>query len=558
MRRAPTCIAIIHIVVSNSSFMDTSAANQHLNIPILRSVHQDTGQRRYGPPLDWNGPPPPRGTEVFVGKLPRAISDMRLIQVLSAVGPLYELRQMLEPSGVNRGYCFAVYQSLEGAKRACIESLQLNNVEIEPGRRIGVVRSVDNRRLFIGGIPREIKADQIIAEIRKHTEGAEELVVYPSILDKSRNRGFAFVEYRDHKSAAYARKKFLQEPLILWGKTVCIDWAEPEQQVDSDIMENVKILYVRNLMLNTDEITLRKYFEMGDIHCIERVKKIRDFAFVHFTTREKALNALNKLNHTKLDGSTIEVCLAKPPEQLPRLSRMLSHDDSKAVSLSSSSSPSICTRPEAIGVPLLPQSYPYTNPLLYNGCGYPAVNAATPFVNSTSPYWLSHLPFFAPLVQQIQNICVPGVPTPSQPPPTPTAAPNIPAAATPHQLSTASTNVTCIGLIPNTLSDTSPLVKRPRERRGSAGFRSAGVQARIRHLVKRSNDSVEHFSKVEAVNNAGSIMPPPSPYSKIPAFLDNTIQVPFSVLNANTFGMTQQAAMLTPTQPFSFDDHINA
>lgn len=43
-----------------------------------------------------------------------------------------------------------------------IRSLQLNNVEIEPGRRIGVVRSVDNRRLFIGGIPREIKADQII------------------------------------------------------------------------------------------------------------------------------------------------------------------------------------------------------------------------------------------------------------------------------------------------------------------------------------------------------------------------------------------------------------
>lgn len=41
------------------------------------------------------------------------------------------------------------------------------------------------------------------------------------------------------------------------------------------------------------------------------------------------------------------------------------------------------------------------------------------------------------------------------------------------------------------------------------------------------------LQKVEAVNNAGSIMPPPSPYSKIPAFLDNTIQVPFSVLNAN-------------------------
>ncbi|KHN79491.1 APOBEC1 complementation factor [Toxocara canis] len=191
--------------------MDTSA-NQHVSIPILRCVHQDSGQRRYGPPPDWNGPPPPRGTEVFVGKLPRAISDMRLIQVLSSVGPLYEVRQMLEASGVNRGYCFAVYQSLDGAKRACNE---LNDIEIEPGRRIGVVRSVDNRRLFIGGIPREIKADHIMAEIKKHTEGVEEVVVYPSVVDKSRNRGFAFVEYRDHKSAAYARKKFLQEPLMV-------------------------------------------------------------------------------------------------------------------------------------------------------------------------------------------------------------------------------------------------------------------------------------------------------------------------------------------------------
>uniref|UniRef100_A0A183UXG7 APOBEC1 complementation factor n=1 Tax=Toxocara canis TaxID=6265 RepID=A0A183UXG7_TOXCA len=465
---------------------------------------------------------------LIAGKLPRAISDMRLIQVLSSVGPLYEVRQMLEASGVNRGYCFAVYQSLDGAKRACNE---LNDIEIEPGRRIGVVRSVDNRRLFIGGIPREIKADHIMAEIKKHTEGVEEVVVYPSVVDKSRNRGFAFVEYRDHKSAAYARKKFLQEPLMLWGKPACIDWAEPEQQVDSDIMENVKILYVRNLMLSTDEATLRKYFEMGDAQCIERVKKIRDFAFIHFTTREKALNALNKLNHTKLvrkffDGSTIEVCLAKPPERGSRLNRMLSSDDSGVASLSSSRSPSICAKPESVSVPLFPASFPYTtNPVLYNGYGYsPATNATASLVNCTSPYWLAHLPLFAPLVQQIQNICVPGVPASSQPPPPPVTTPIPPttvpipptATATLNQLSAATfTNVNCIGVMPSSFSEVAPVLKRVRERRGSAGLRSAGLQAR----------------KVDSLNTTGIIMPPP-PYSKIPAVFDNNMQIPFNVFNA--------------------------
>ena len=32
---------------------------------------QENGQRKYGPPPDWSGAPPPRGCEIFVGKIPR-------------------------------------------------------------------------------------------------------------------------------------------------------------------------------------------------------------------------------------------------------------------------------------------------------------------------------------------------------------------------------------------------------------------------------------------------------------------------------------------------------
>ena len=46
----------------------------------------------------------------------------------------------------------------------------------------------------------------------------------------------------------------------LWGHQIAVDWAEPEIEVDESIMETVKILYVRNLMLHTTEDTLEAAF----------------------------------------------------------------------------------------------------------------------------------------------------------------------------------------------------------------------------------------------------------------------------------------------------------
>lgn len=59
----------------------------------------------------------------------------------------------------------------------------------------------------------------------------------------------------------------------------------------------VKILYVRNLMLHTTEQHLRDAFELVTGQgSVERVKKLRDYAFVHFATREQALTAREQLN----------------------------------------------------------------------------------------------------------------------------------------------------------------------------------------------------------------------------------------------------------------------
>ena len=57
---------------------------------------------------------------------------------------------------------------------------ELNNFEIRKGRLIGVCHSVDNCRLFVGGIPKTKYKAEIIEEMRKVTEGVVDVIVYPS------------------------------------------------------------------------------------------------------------------------------------------------------------------------------------------------------------------------------------------------------------------------------------------------------------------------------------------------------------------------------------------
>ena len=51
---------------------------------------------------------------------------------------------------------------------------------------------MDNCRLFVGGIPKTKKKDEIMEEMKKVTEGVVDVIVYPSAADKTK-AGFYFV-----------------------------------------------------------------------------------------------------------------------------------------------------------------------------------------------------------------------------------------------------------------------------------------------------------------------------------------------------------------------------
>lgn len=270
-------------------------------------IIQENGQRKLGPMPDHIGEVPSRGCEVFVGKIPRDLFEDEIFPVFEKIGPIYELRLMMDFDGRNRGFCFVMFTKKSHARNAISK---LNNYEIRKGRTLGVCSSVDNCRLFVGGIPKARKKEEILAEIKKVTDNVEDVIVYPSAADKNKNRGFAFVEYTTHRAAAMARRKLVTGRIQLWGHPIAVDWAEPEEDVDDDVMKEVKVLYVRNLLIDTSEDILRNHFQQ--FGKVERVKKIRDYAFIHFVEREGAEVAMDVGEQQNVDGATVEISFAKP------------------------------------------------------------------------------------------------------------------------------------------------------------------------------------------------------------------------------------------------------
>ena len=92
-----------------------------------------------------------------------------------------------------------------------------------------------------------------------------------------------------------------------------MDWAEPENEVDDEIMAKVKVLFIRNLTPNVTEDNILAVYEATSEGQVERVKKAKDYAFVHFLTREAAELAYEQTkNGLVLDNVPVEVSWSKP------------------------------------------------------------------------------------------------------------------------------------------------------------------------------------------------------------------------------------------------------
>ena len=194
---------------------------------------------------------------------------------------------------------------------------KLDEFEILKGRPIKVAVSEPFCRLFLGNIPKLKTREEIFNFLSSTLDGVMDVITYSTPEEPGRNRGFCFVDFDTHAHASVAKKKFTVGSLHVFGCKVLADWADPQQEPDNNTMSNVKVVYVRGL---TREVTEEDVYNAFCIYGpIERVKKLKDYAFVHFNERPDALHAIEELNGKMIGSATIEVTLAKPP--VDRLAR---------------------------------------------------------------------------------------------------------------------------------------------------------------------------------------------------------------------------------------------
>ncbi|XP_078033922.1 uncharacterized protein LOC144468372 isoform X2 [Augochlora pura] len=183
---------------------------------------QVNGQRKLGPPPKWKGPPPNPKCEVFVGKIPRDFYEPEIVKIFGFIGQIYELRLMMNFCGENRGYCFIMYTTEEEAARA-VE--KLDQFEIYPGKKIGVVASLNNRRLYIVQLPPNLSTEAIVRRFYKMTDDIEKVAVYRTL---NGVLCYVLVSYNTHRGAAMGRRRLVPESLTLFPKhKVFIEWANP-------------------------------------------------------------------------------------------------------------------------------------------------------------------------------------------------------------------------------------------------------------------------------------------------------------------------------------------
>ncbi|CAN6338705.1 unnamed protein product [Urochloa humidicola] len=263
-----------------------------------------------------------KGTEVFVGGLPRSATESTLREVFSPCGEIVDVRIMKDQNGLPKGYAFVRFAKREYANTA---KRQKNGIELQ-GKRLVVDLSMDHDTLFFGNLCKEWTPEEFEELIHKTFKDVVSVdLAMASNPGSSRkrhvNRGFAFVRFSSHSAAARVIRIGSRTDFML-GDILhpAINWADKESHVDDDEMAKIKTAFVGNLPANVNEEYLRKLFEQfGEVIRVAISRKGQcPVGFVHFASRSELDNAIKEMDGETVRGPDrgpafkIQVSVARP------------------------------------------------------------------------------------------------------------------------------------------------------------------------------------------------------------------------------------------------------
>lgn len=245
--------------------------------------------------------------EIFCSNIPINVLEYEIIPLFERYGKIFELRLLMSRNNPNRnaGFAFIRFMTSEAATEA---TRKLDKYEILPGKLLSIRLSQPNLSLFVGNIHRGLTRDQIHEKMNRRTKGLVRTFVKNSYYEETKNCGFCFLEYESHQSAANA-KRLLNNGNV-WGRHLFVDWAQRRTHSDDDTLEDSKTVFINYLPKATTEEQLQSIFSA--FGSVDRITKIKDYAFILYTEHNAAVRAINEFNKNEFGNNAVEISMAMP------------------------------------------------------------------------------------------------------------------------------------------------------------------------------------------------------------------------------------------------------
>ncbi|KAL7276599.1 Protein phosphatase PP2A regulatory subunit B [Rhizina undulata] len=287
---------------------------------------------------------------VFIKNLDTVIDNKALHDTFAAFGNILSCKVAQDEFGNSRGYGFVHYETAEAATNAIkhVNGMLLNEKKVFVGYHIPKKdrqskfdeMKANFTNVYVKNVDSEV-TDQEFRELFENF-GAITSATLSRDLDTGASRGFGFVNFQDHQSAAAAVDKLHDSDFK--GQQLYVSRAQKKHEREEELRKQYEAarvekaskyqgvnLYIKNLDDEIDDERLRQEFapfgtitsakvmrdevpkEKDDKEGDEkkRTGKSKGFGFVCFSSPEEASKAVTEMNQRMVNGKPLYVALAQ-------------------------------------------------------------------------------------------------------------------------------------------------------------------------------------------------------------------------------------------------------
>ncbi|OLY81075.1 Polyadenylate-binding protein, cytoplasmic and nuclear [Smittium mucronatum] len=275
---------------------------------------------------------------IFIKNLDESIDNKALHDTFSAFGNILSCKVAVDSEGHSRGYGFVHYETNESAEMAIenVNGMLLNEKQVYVGyhisRRERLSKVEERRNKFTNVYVKNLDEAVTDDDLKKLFEPFGEISSAAVSRDESgESKGFGFVDFVDHESAAKAVEDLHDS--LHFGKTLFVSRAQKKSERSEELrqqFEQLKIeklnkyqgvnLYIKNFDDDVDDIKLRQEFSVYGVITSTKVMrdaqgKSRGFGFVCFSSPDEAIKAVTEMNGRMWGSKPIYVALAQRKDQ---------------------------------------------------------------------------------------------------------------------------------------------------------------------------------------------------------------------------------------------------